>query len=288
MSSVIRDEENLMSMLDAAHTAAARNHSNSNSAPHTRHFDRVSYYGSIQQQAAAKQQLWRESYTVCFLTCYLYFSSCIFAIAGVVTVVSGIQICQSHQQRLLGEDGDTFAVWIIGSGGGMIAFSFLGLLVARTRYRVLLWSFIALLILLVIAFVGLFLFELCVISDAFVQGWGSRIWMHQIQNSARELCLLQRDFKCSGFTSDCANHSATTPPTDCPNCNNTEYMYYNQACWPELRSTLTDNLRIISYIIMIGGSITVITLAASCFHGRKIWVTPTEIALYESITASST
>eukprot|EP00668_Euglena_longa_P007620 GGOE01009135.1.p1 GENE.GGOE01009135.1~~GGOE01009135.1.p1 ORF type:complete len:295 (+),score=73.25 GGOE01009135.1:55-885(+) len=267
----IRDDP--LSILQSSSTRGPR--------PHTQNFDRAAFYGTSSTRAETQAQQFLHSFQGQLMTKYLYMVNFLFALTALAAIVVGIRLGQAHQQRLIGAVSDGFALGIVGFGLAMLCFALLGCGAARTSNRCLLAVYLAMVFLLMFSLGALMLTQALVVDSHQMEGIVRRTWERNVQDRPSEICDLQHDLQCSGFSANCTDFEAHR--LDCAKCENEADMQFPQSCWVLLQKKIHHNFEPLTYVSF--GTLGVMAFAfvaalGICQHMR---MKDQERILYESI-----
>eukprot|EP00995_Heteronema_vittatum_P010641 NODE_613_length_1265_cov_291.984375_g441_i0.p1 GENE.NODE_613_length_1265_cov_291.984375_g441_i0~~NODE_613_length_1265_cov_291.984375_g441_i0.p1 ORF type:complete len:295 (-),score=96.64 NODE_613_length_1265_cov_291.984375_g441_i0:268-1152(-) len=259
-----------------------------NKAAGTQHFDRVAHYGTVGEVTQQRTQQWRKSFAARVLALFLYISNIFFLVFGLGLIVLGIWVGQKADQRILGAVNDHLALATALTGAGLVLFAFLGFFTARTYNRALLCLYVVLLLVLVLFVLAMAIAIPVVLGNDMLQNWGRDAWSDAASgNSTAELCQLQRDFMCSGFTSNCSKAMPSMWPKDCPHCKDPKVSRYPEPCWTKLKNEIRHNVGLALGATLGLLALVVLTLIAACCLTRRVRVSSSERELHETLKWTS-
>ena len=260
--------------------------SSSGPKAHTRNFDRVAHYGTLADRWARRNEPFLRSCRGQLITKYLYTVNVLFAVMALITIIAGITIGQSHNatHQVVGVIGDRFALICSGFGVCMFGFALLGCAATKTNMRFLLLVYSIVLLLLLVAFGMLMITEAAASRSDKVKQMVQSAWESRVVSHAGDLCDLQHDMQCSGFTSNCSGQwTNDTRPSDCPACHLEKDSHYPNACWNVLQAKIHENLKPLLYISIITFVVLGMALMGALYMCQRLKVSNREYRLYETI-----
>jgi len=251
---------------------------------HTQHFDRVAFYGSTAAaRIDSRTQAFLKSPKAQLMVHYLYTVNFLFAALAVSIAVVGVTVGQRHSQRLVGVVSDAFARAILGFAVALLGFALLGFCAARTRNRCLLLAYFVSVVVLLVALIALMLTQALVTRSDTLQAMVRHLWESAVADDPLEVCDLQHDLRCSGFSATCQGFVAVRP--DCANCTDAGDTEFPQACWLLLQRLISDNLRPITYVSVATLAAAALALLAALGLFQRLRIPESERMLYSSIAS---
>eukprot|EP01012_Entosiphon_sulcatum_P026968 TRINITY_DN32486_c0_g1_i1.p1 TRINITY_DN32486_c0_g1~~TRINITY_DN32486_c0_g1_i1.p1 ORF type:complete len:293 (+),score=61.73 TRINITY_DN32486_c0_g1_i1:49-927(+) len=212
------------------------------------------------------KRLHPKSFAVRLMKTVLYLINAILFIAGVSIVILGIIVGDRSEQRLVGATSDQVALIVVLTGVAFALFATFGLVAARTHNRCMLAGYILVLVVLTILLVALSVTLLWLVNSNKIEEAAKELWNTRVSDT-NFLCQLQKDLKCSGFTSRCDLNG--TRPADCPDCPDAADNAF-EPCWPTLQDAVHANFKALMYVTTITcGSVLIAVIVSCCLCRRS-------------------